>query len=77
MFSDNGTAVTPYKGGSVKTTLIELGVSYDLGGGATLGAGIDKKSAESITISTEDGARVGKVSTADTTTLSASVAFSF
>ncbi len=77
MFSDNGTEVTPYGGGSVKTTLIELGVSYDLGGGATLNAGIDKKSAEKIEIGTEDGKRVGTKSTEDTTTLSASVAFSF
>ena len=77
MFSDKGTPVTPYEGGSVKTTLIELGVSYDLGGGATLGAGIDKKSVESIMLETENGARVGTLSTADTTTLSASVAFSF
>ena len=74
---EKGTTVTPYGGGSVKTTLIELGVSYDLGGGATLGAGIDKKSVESIMLETENGARVGTLSTADTTTLSASVAFSF
>ena len=80
--TSDGAEVAAYKGGSVKTTLIELGVSYDLGGGATLGAGIDKKSVESVMISTDmdaDGgpARVGTVSTADTTTLSASVAFSF
>ena len=83
--------IAAYGGGSVKTTLIELGVSYDLGGGATLNAGIDKKSAESVMIATamtagaatEDDtsddkyARVGTVSTTDTTTLSASIAFSF
>ena len=76
-------AVDPYGGGSVKTSLIELGVSYELGGGATLNASIDKKSVESVMISTmakADGsgyARVGSVKETDTTTLEASVSFSF
>ncbi len=80
VFRDSeGMTVEAYGGGSVKTTLIELGVSYDLGGGATLNAGIDKKSAEKIEIDYNEDrtARVGTKSTEDTTTLSASVAFSF
>ena len=78
MFHDGNDMVTPYGGGqSVKTSLIELGVSYDLGGGATLGASIDKKSVESVMISTVNGARVGKVEEADTTTLEAAISFSF
>ncbi len=61
--------------GTAKTKLIEVDFSYDLGGGATLKAGIDKKDAENITVGTADGA--GVVTATDTTTLEAAIAFSF
>ncbi|MYG09651.1 MAG: hypothetical protein F4170_02200 [Rhodobacteraceae bacterium] len=82
----DGMEIKPYGGGSVKTTMIELGVTYDLGGGATFKAGMEKKSAESIMISTKDVsdededaeyARVGDVKSNDTTTLKATLAFTF
>ena len=74
--------VEPFGGGSVKTTLIKFGVTYDLGGDASLGVSIEQKSAEKMLISTErmdDGsyARIGKVDSNDITTLKASVAFTF
>ena len=83
-FMDGNRTVKPYGGGEVKTTLIELGVTYDLGGGATLGASVDKKTAESMMITTKEiddsnysHGRVGEVSSEDTTTLEATLAFSF
>ena len=60
--------------GTAKTKLIEVDFTYDLGGGATLSAGIDKKDAESITAASVSG---GVVSSTDTTTLEAAIAFSF
>ncbi|MYG41950.1 MAG: porin [Rhodobacteraceae bacterium] len=62
--------------GTAKTKLIEFDFSYDLGGGATLKAGIDKKDGESLT---PDANRTGvaTVDTTDTTTLEAAIAFSF
>ena len=57
--------------GTAKTKLIEVDFSYDLGGGASLKAGIDKKDAESI------GENDADDSSADTTTLEAAIAFSF
>ena len=64
--------------GTATTKLIEVDFSYDLGGGATLTAGIDKKDAESI--GPDDGAAdpvAGIITTTDTTTLEAAIAFSF
>ncbi|MCY3725838.1 MAG: hypothetical protein OXF95_04320 [Rhodobacteraceae bacterium] len=59
--------------GTAKTKQIEIDFTYDLGGGATLSAGIDKKDEESVE-------RIGNVATVvpkDTTTLEAAIAFSF
>ncbi len=61
--------------GTAKTKLIEVDFSYDLGGGATLTAGIDKKDAESISRGTDSTG--GRVTPSDTTTLEATIAFSF
>ncbi|MDE2760537.1 MAG: hypothetical protein OXH90_09610 [Paracoccaceae bacterium] len=72
----NGTG-TNYDG-TATTKLIEVDFSYDLGGGATLKAGIDKKDEESI--GPDDGAAdpvAGIITTKDTTTLEAAIAFSF
>ena len=63
--------------GTAKTKLIEVDFSYDLGGGATLSAGIDKKDAESITAGDGTVAGAGVVGSTDTTTLEAAIAFSF
>ena len=61
--------------GTTKTKLIEVDFSYDLGGGATLTAGIDKKDEESL--ERGSGAGVATVVPKDTTTLEAAIAFSF
>jgi len=64
----------------LKTKLIEVDFSYDLGGGAKLTAGIDKKDAESnysISDGTADGITAGDIKSTDTTTLEAAIAFSF
>ena len=66
--------------GTAKTKLIEVDFSYDLGGGATLNAGIDKKDSESISATYPDtpGAANGfAVTSSDTTTLEAAISFSF
>ena len=59
--------------GTAKTKLIEVDFSYDLGGGASLKAGIDKKDAESIAA----GSGAGEITSSDTTTLEAVIAFAF
>ncbi|MYG43285.1 MAG: porin [Rhodobacteraceae bacterium] len=59
--------------GTAKTKLIEVDFTYDLGGGATLSAGIDKKDEESLARGTSAATVVPK----DTTTLEAAIAFSF
>ena len=62
--------------GTAKTKLIEVDFTYDLGGGATLSAGIDKKDEETL----ERGFGDGVLATAvpkDITTLEAAIAFSF
>ncbi|MCY4100861.1 MAG: hypothetical protein OXF46_08055 [Rhodobacteraceae bacterium] len=69
--------------GTAETKLIEVDFTYDLGGGATLKASIDKEDAEKLNYtdaadtalaSSVAGARV---SSEDTTTLEAVIAFSF
>ncbi len=61
--------------GTTKTKWIEVDFSYDLGGGATLEAGIDKKDTETLTSAESgDDATLGTV---DTTTLEAAISFSF
>ena len=59
--------------GTAKTKLIEVDFTYDLGGGATLSAGIDKKDEESLIA----GSGAATVVPKDTTTLEAAIAFSF
>ena len=61
--------------GTAKTKLIEVDFSYDLGGGATLKASIDKEDAETL-MSAESGTDATLNST-DKTTLEAAIAFSF
>jgi len=66
--------------GTPKTKLIEVDFSYDLGGGATLTAGIDKEDSESIrpVYPDDPGASTAlSVQSTDTTTLEAAIAFSF
>ncbi|MDE2760551.1 MAG: hypothetical protein OXH90_09680, partial [Paracoccaceae bacterium] len=65
--SNNGTATTK---------LIEVDFSYDLGGGAKLTAGIDKKDVETLDSSANDS-NDAVVVASDTTTLEAAIAFSF
>ena len=66
-------ANAPNFDGTAKTKLIEVDFTYDLGGGATLEAGIAKKDAEKVT----QGTSVGIITPSDTTTLEAAIAFSF
>jgi len=61
--------------GTAKTKLIEVDFTYDLGGGATLTAGIDKKDEESL--ETINLATPAFLVPKDTTTLEAAIAFSF
>ena len=61
--------------GTAKTKLIEVDFSYELGGGATLKAGIDKEDAESLT--SADSGNDAILGTTDTTTLEAVIIFSF
>ena len=64
--------------GTAKTKQIEVDFSYDLGGGATLNAGIDKKDAETIEeLGTGNPPGAGAVDSTDTTTLEVAIAFSF
>ncbi|MDE2760451.1 MAG: hypothetical protein OXH90_09175, partial [Paracoccaceae bacterium] len=60
--------------GTAKTKLIEVDFTYDLGGGATLSAGIDKKDEETLERGTGAAATVVPK---DITTLEAAIAFSF
>ncbi|MYJ86771.1 MAG: porin [Rhodobacteraceae bacterium] len=61
--------------GNAKTKLIEVDFSYDLGGGATLEVGIDKKDGETLELGPLQGnATVVK---SEETTLEAVIAFSF
>ena len=85
-FDDGDSSkIKPYGGGEVKTDLIKLGIEYALGGGATLNASVEQKSTEEIMIVTQkleddddyNHERVGKKSAFDTTTLKATLAFSF
>ena len=62
--------------GTAKTKLIEVDFSYDLGGGATFNAGIDKKDEESIMVPV-NVTEASTLSTKDTTTLEATVSMSF
>ena len=59
--------------GTAKTKQIEVDFTYDLGGGATLKAGIDKKDEETL----ERGSGTATVVPKDTTTLEAAMTFSF
>ncbi|MCY3674238.1 MAG: hypothetical protein OXH65_05925, partial [Paracoccaceae bacterium] len=72
---DSTTGVDVNYDGTATTKLIEVDFSYDLGGGATLKAGIDKKDAETLEAGTGDNKAM--VKSTDTTTLEAAIAFSF
>ena len=62
---------------TLTTKKIEVDFSYDLGGGATLSAGIDKEDAETNVEVTAGDLTAGDISSTDTTTLEAVIAFSF
>ncbi len=72
----NATATAVHQfDGVAETKMIEIDFSYDLGGGATLKAGIDKKDEEKIDEGdTTDGATITQK---DTTTLEALISMSF
>ena len=74
--SSNTAANIGYNG-TATTKLIEVDFSYDLGGGATLSAGIDKKDAESITDPGDTETNASTLTTKDTTTLEAKISMSF
>ena len=59
--------------GTAKTKLIEVDFSYELGGGAALSAGIDKKEAEVVQVGTSGSV----ISQTETTTLEAKITMSF
>ncbi|MCY3725165.1 MAG: hypothetical protein OXH90_03245 [Paracoccaceae bacterium] len=59
--------------GTAKTKQIEVDFTYDLGGGATLQAGIDKRDEETLI----NGINATTVDSKDITTLEAAIAFSF
>ncbi|MDE2675103.1 MAG: hypothetical protein OXH65_08355, partial [Paracoccaceae bacterium] len=61
--------------GTAKAKKIEVDFTYDLGGGATLSAGIDKEDAEKINVDAFAGN--AQIEASDTTTLEAAIAFSF
>ncbi|MCY3726896.1 MAG: porin [Rhodobacteraceae bacterium] len=61
--------------GTAKTKQIEVDFTYDLGGGATLSAGIDKKDEQ--TLERGGATPAATVVPKDTTTLEAVIAFSF
>ena len=69
-------APTEYNG-ERETKLIEIDFSYDLGGGAKLTAGIDKKDISGPTNLDEATADSTKETPKDTTTLEVAIAFSF
>ena len=69
---DADAATAHGRDGSATTKLIEVDFSYDLGGGAVLKAGIDKKDVQELTDATAT-----EVEESDTTTLEAVIAFSF
>ncbi|MCY3717583.1 MAG: hypothetical protein OXG92_14115 [Chloroflexi bacterium] len=79
ILSSDGAAAPTFNGNAT-TKLIEVDFSYDLGGGATLSAGIDKKDAEELEVGVPPGSlgdtRTLTTST-DTTTLEAAISFSF
>ena len=76
----DGVAVSPNDSvdGTGKTKQIEIDFTYDLGGGATLKAGIDKKDKVSSVITVEGNNIIAvKAPSSVTTTLEAAIAFSF
>ena len=73
----SNTAANIGYNGTATTKLIEVDFSYDLGGGATLSAGIDKKDAESINDPADAETTASTIGTKDTTTLEAKISMSF
>ncbi|MDE2675523.1 MAG: hypothetical protein OXH65_10490 [Paracoccaceae bacterium] len=63
--------------GNAKTKLIEVDFTYDLGGGATLEVGIDKKDGETLELGPQGSSGGATVVQSDETTLQAAIAFSF
>ncbi|MDE2761043.1 MAG: hypothetical protein OXH90_12185 [Paracoccaceae bacterium] len=73
----NQVNTTDMGSGSATASKIELDFSYDLGGGATFNAGIDKDDTETLMIKTMDGKSSFVTKSSDKTTLEASMSFSF
>ena len=73
----SNTAANLGYNGTAKTKLIEVDFSYNLGGGATLSAGIDKKDAESIVDPGATETNASTLTAKDTTTLEAKISMSF
>ena len=73
----SNTAANIGYNGTAKTKLIEVDFSYDLGGGATLSAGIDKKDVESINDPGDAETTASSLGTKDITTLEAKISMSF
>ncbi len=63
--------------GSATSSRIELDFSYDLGGGATFNAGIDKDDNESLMIKSDASGSSFMTTSSDKTTLEAKFSFSF
>ena len=62
--------------GNARTKLIEVDFTYDLGGGATLEVGIDKKDGETLELGPSSSVSATVVKS-DETTLQAAISFSF
>ena len=73
----SNTAANVGYNGTPKTKLIEVDFSYDLGGGATLSAGIDKQDTETITTDATNPTNPSTITPSDKTTLELKIAMSF
>ena len=62
---------------TAKTKQIDVDFTYDLGGGAKIEVGIEKRDAEKLELGTVEGNISSIIKSTDTTTLEAAIAFSF